>query len=151
MTTPELPESLWVTEEPYTSIFKEEGNLHVRTDYGFPVLLMRNSHSGTWCGYVAVSPDHPAHGKKYNSIDVEVHGGLTYGRFDPWRDSFVGAAEESKLYWLGFDCNHLYDMNFYGVTFSDFGDHRTYRTFSYALEETRNLARQLDAVRGNAE
>lgn len=44
---------------------------------GVPCLAVRN-HSGAWCGYVGVPPGHPAHGKDYDSVDVEVHGGLTF-------------------------------------------------------------------------
>src|SRR5438270_834768 len=49
---------------------------------GFPCLLVRQSQSGHWCGYVAVPPGHPWHGlEDYAAyrLDVEVHGGITYG------------------------------------------------------------------------
>jgi hypothetical protein len=48
---------------------------------------------GHRCGYVTVPEGHPCAGKDYNELDVEVHGGLTYGE---------GLQ-------FGFDCAHLYD------------------------------------------
>jgi hypothetical protein len=44
---------------------------------GLPCLAVR-SDLGNWCGYVGVSPDHPDHGKGYDDVDVEIHGGLTF-------------------------------------------------------------------------
>lgn len=46
---------------------------------GFPCLIVRNN-SGALCGYVGVPPAHPWHGKKYDEVGAEVHGGLTYSR-----------------------------------------------------------------------
>lgn len=47
-------------------------------------------------GYVKIPTDHHWHGKDYDEIDVEVHGGLTYGG---------GAAG-----WIGFDTLHSGDI-----------------------------------------
>ena len=44
-------------------------------------------------GYVRIPESHPWHGLDYDDIDVNVHGGLTYGHGD----------------WVGFDCMHLGD------------------------------------------
>lgn len=40
--------------------------------------LMVRGPSGAWCGYVGVPEGHPLHGKCYDDIDIEVHGGLTF-------------------------------------------------------------------------
>ena len=72
-------------------------------------VLSRGEHSGfEWvvaynrfgyrCGYVRIFNIHPWYGKNYHEIEVDVHGGLTFGKFDKNRD-----------YWLGFDCNHYGD------------------------------------------
>ena len=47
---------------------------------------------------MGVHPGHPAHSRHYDHVEVEVHGGLTYGRLDG-----------HGIYWLGFDCAHAYD------------------------------------------
>jgi hypothetical protein len=44
---------------------------------GLPCLIVRGP-VGALCGYVGVTADHPLHGKSYEDVDVEVHGGLTY-------------------------------------------------------------------------
>jgi len=35
---------------------------------GYPCLALRNWHSGSFCGYVGVPPDHPAYGLHYDGI-----------------------------------------------------------------------------------
>lgn len=44
---------------------------------GLPCLIVRGP-SGSLCGYVGVPPTHPAYGKQYDDVSVEVHGGLTF-------------------------------------------------------------------------
>jgi hypothetical protein len=46
-------------------------------DTRLPCLIVRGP-SGALCGYVAVSPGHPWHGRDGGSIDVVVHGGITF-------------------------------------------------------------------------
>lgn len=48
------------------------------------------------CGYVAVEEGHPWHGKEYDDINADVHGGLT----------FAGTMPGDERYWFGFDCGH---------------------------------------------
>jgi len=55
---------------------------------------------GWGCGYVLLPHDHPYHGKFYDNIPVEVHGGLTY-------------SEKEGEYWMvGFDTAHYMDNKF---------------------------------------
>jgi len=54
-------------------------------------------------GYVAVPKSHPNFGDDYDDVDVEVHGGLTFGQqgeedSDMWPDP--------ELYWFGWDTAH---------------------------------------------
>src|SRR5262245_4121089 len=81
---------------------------------GLPCLMKRNHH-GAWCGYVAVPPGHRWHGKDYDEVPVEVHGGLTYS------DRCVGepgeeichvplSGEPEDVFWFGFDCAHSWDV-----------------------------------------
>jgi hypothetical protein len=53
------------------------------------------------CGYVRVPPGHPSHGKDYNEVEVDVHGGLTFGQIEP-----CDTHKDGIGYWLGFDCAH---------------------------------------------
>ncbi|MDQ5841188.1 MAG: hypothetical protein M3537_08625 [Chloroflexota bacterium] len=48
------------------------------TAAGLPGLIVRGP-AGALCGYAAVPPGHPYHGADYSDLEVEVHGGLTYG------------------------------------------------------------------------
>lgn len=61
---------------------------------------------GYRCGYVRVGPDHPWHGKHYDDVSAEVHGGLTFSAADTPCDK--GGADNG--YWLGFDCAHAWDL-----------------------------------------
>lgn len=52
---------------------------------------------GHFCGYVEIPYNHPYHHKKYEDMDIECHGSLTYG------EVHVG-------HWIGFDCAHAGDI-----------------------------------------
>jgi hypothetical protein len=77
---------------------------------GFPCLIRRVSHSGALCGYVAVPPGHPWHGKSYDDIEADVHGGLTYAAACRGDICHVPApGEPDDVWWLGFDHAHAWD------------------------------------------
>lgn len=77
---------------------------------------VRRGPLGSWCGYVGVGENHPAYNREYDKIDVEVHGGLTYGDIcepimeDEWisyrvrRETWV---TESLLYPMGDAARYL--------------------------------------------
>ena len=96
------------------------------TAYGFDCLLVRHADLFHWCGYVGITPKHPYMKKlkrdeyqigktvrKYwdaDDGDLEVHGGITY------REACNGyichlSEKEDKLFWLGFECAHAYDLS----------------------------------------
>lgn len=115
---------------------------------GFPC-LMRRTHNGNWCGYVAVSPTHPAFEKSYQDIEVDVHGGLTYS--DHCRDEICHVpkpGEPDNVWWFGFDCAHGGDwipsFNKYEFQMS----WEKYRDISYVKSEIEDLAKQLKAMEG---
>jgi|SRR5579864_3325511 len=56
------------------------------------------------CGYVRVPPTHPAHGKDYDAVDIDVHGGLTFSSLEP-----CSTNEDGQGFWFGFDCAHFGD------------------------------------------
>lgn len=62
-------------------------------------------------GYVLIPEGHPLHGKHYNDIDVDVHGGLTYSELvDEDTVSNWGLPPDSLWAWcVGFDTCHYGD------------------------------------------
>lgn len=121
-------------------------------DTNYPSLMLRNMF-GSWCGYVAIPPGHPAHGCGYDDFDeVEVHGGLTYAKEcvgDPGRGVCHVSAEgePDDVWWLGFDCGHGWDDNWMMAQFAaDVGQglfRSVYRDVGYVRQECSRLAQQL--------
>lgn len=120
-----------------------------------PCLAVRN-HSGAWCGYVGVPPEHKHFGKGYNDVDYDVHGGLTFAdKCQPSSDESHGIChvpapgEPDHVWWFGFDCNHCDDfapgMHFrlksLGHDFRIPGEE--YRTLDYVKAQCAKLAAQL--------
>ena len=113
------------------------------THVGLPCLLLRGP-LGCWCGYVAVGPDHPFHGKHYDNVPVEVHGGLTYGAVCNGTICHVPKpGEPANVWWLGFDCGHYMDLAPSMLEYKRDGE---YRNVQYARIETEKLAEQLKAL-----
>lgn len=69
-------------------------------------------------GYVAIPPEHPLYGRRYDDFDVDIHGGLTFSEsaalvkthFNP---NFLELCELNDIpddYWVfGFDTMHYMD------------------------------------------
>jgi len=112
---------------------------------GLPCLIIRGP-VGSFCGYVAVGPEHPCHDKDYDDVNVDVHGGLTYAN---WANEHIRSSSkpEGELddYWFGFDCAHYMDYT-PGCAYL-FGDLPTkdsvYRDIGYVTKEVESLAEQL--------
>lgn len=102
--------------------------------YEAEVLTMPMGHR---CGYVTVPDGHPCAGKDYDELDVEVHGGLTFGH---------GAK-------FGFDCAHFYDAKDPELmsdeyrkiyeTWPRFDEGGTVRTLEFCVAQCERLAAQL--------
>lgn len=87
------------------------GREEFRSPDGFACLI-RRTNIGIWCGYVAVPPGHPWHGKHYDAVDADVHGGLTYAEPCSGEICHVPQPGESDdVWWLGFDCGHYFSKN----------------------------------------
>jgi hypothetical protein len=116
-----------------------------------PCLIKRAPVSGNWCGYVGVPPNHPLHGKHYDDVEVDVHGGLTYasgcseGPQDRSICHVTEPDEPDDVWWFGFDCGHAYDVSPGLETRIPliFDQQKVYRDQSYVEQEVRLLAEQL--------
>lgn len=64
-----------------------------------------NNGIGYRCGYVRLPLGHPWHGKHYDDLPVEVHGGLTFSE----ADADCNKGGEDNAFWIGFDCAHCMD------------------------------------------
>ena len=119
---------------------------------GFPCLMVRTP-MGNWCGYVAVPPGHPIFEKEYDSIDVDVHGGLTYSAHCQGPICHVPKpGQPDNVWWFGFDCAHYMDLvpsfepllTTLGHPHPNFmTDRSTYRDVPYVKKEVERLAEQL--------
>jgi len=146
---------------------------------GYECIIMRDEPRGHLSGYVAVPTDHPLHGFDHDAIpvefDIEVHGGLTYSavcdegpnprrvlirearricHVAPPRYATGYRAGHDQAWWLGFSCDHVYDI----VPLdrddrSRFLGHETGATFrdeAYVYDQVVDLAAQLRAIADGA-
>ena len=74
-------------------------------------------------GYVLLPPNHPFHGKQYENLSINIHGGLTYGEFfksdqfinwigyrEFYGDINMDNYQKFQNYWIiGFDTAHCDD------------------------------------------
>jgi hypothetical protein len=73
--------------------------------YGLKCAVVQGREAQFRCGYVRVPPGHAMHGRNYDNVDVEVHGGLTFAEEEPC------AHEDGQGWWFGFDCAHAGDAS----------------------------------------
>lgn len=104
------------------------------TKSGLRAVVMTHDRMGHRCGYVGIAKDSPLAGKNYDNVDVDVHGGLTFGKANP------KYPVESDLFWFGYDCAHAGDL-VPGLGYSDSEDEE--RTLEYCIDECESLAKQL--------
>jgi hypothetical protein len=121
---------------------------------GLPCLIVRAGHElGHLCGYVGVPRGHPFYEADYDSLPVEVHGGLTFasrcshGAEDRSICHKVEPGEPDDVWWLGFDCAHLGDISpgMERFRLRGYGGD-TYKNIDYVTREVQNLARQLASI-----
>lgn len=78
------------------------------------------------CGYVLVPSGHPADGMWYDDIEMEVHGGLTFGS----SSMKYPIPQEQAGFWIGFDTGHS-------------GDERNPKSLEFCKEQCESMATQL--------
>ncbi len=134
-------------------------------DYEYLIVL---NHMGHRCGYVAIPPEHKANniGQRvntytkeeeldYSALDIECHGGLTFGgKHHGLKKLLTNTCEDN---WIGFDCCHLYDASDYELLTEYFGEQTesrkstlsllneegTVKTFKYVEKECKSIIDQL--------
>lgn len=90
-------------------------------------------------GYVIIPIGHPLHGKHYDDIDVNVHGGLTFAEeiTSEMLELFPGLAFEDVGCWMvGFDTAH-------------YSDNKIKWNEKAVIEETERLRKQLESNESN--
>lgn len=124
--------------------------------------LMVRNRSGQWCGYVAVTEEHPLFGQDYEAADVEVHGGLTFADFcDENAPEGHGICHmplpgrPDKVWWFGFDTGHAWDISpilavtcpeLYRTYSGEAWPANSYKDVTYVQAECESLAKQLRAL-----
>lgn len=120
---------------------------------GFTCLILRTS-MGHLCGYVALKPEHPDYNKDYNDINVDCHGGLTYGAMCSGHICHTPKpGEPDNVYWVGFDHAHSGDyspsnaamVKKYGAHFER-GEYESYKDIDYVTKGVKHLAEQLKSI-----
>ena len=104
---------------------------------GFKWHVIHNGQ-GYRCGYVRIPAGHPWHGKHYDDIAAEVHGGLTFADADVPCD----APGEDNDWWVGFDCAHAFDLPDPSLTTYHPSLMGEVRTQEYVEAECRSLCEQ---------
>lgn len=111
---------------------------------GFEWMVTHNGQ-GYRCGYVRIPVGHLWHGKGYEEIDADVHGGLTFS--EP--DKVCGKGGADNAWWVGFDCAHSGDGQDPMLPNGDvdewtamLGQHGTIRTQEYAEANCHSLCEQ---------
>lgn len=103
---------------------------------GYMCEIRRSKGGGHLCGYLLLPKGHLWAGKDFNSIEAEVHGGLTFARTD----------DKTGRWRIGFDCSHLDDVTPYYAHMCDYPG-RTYKDIFYVRRQVYALfgqARQLE-------
>lgn len=112
---------------------------------GVPCIMRRHPSLGHWCGYVAVSSEHPwAKAPDIYEVNADAHGGITYGPHEC--DKEMGVCHEPEegetedVRWVGFDCAHVgdYSPGSHGYRFGN----ETYKTVEYVKAQVEDLAEQ---------
>ena len=101
---------------------------------------------GCLCGYVGIPPEHPLHNKDYMDIEIDVHGGLTYGNLANPSLITLQHIASPLLWFFGFDCGHGYDIIPQMLEFDkDFykGVNATYKDIEFVRKECEGLAGKL--------
>ena len=139
--TEHFPDGPW-QDEPDKAVWIDES-----TDLD---CMIHRGAAGALCGYVGVGPNHPLHEVDYDTLHVEVHGGLTFSaKCDSdatEEDGICHVPEPGRphdVWWFGFDCAHMYDFMPVDLLFTEKPDWKTYRDFDFVKSQVTHLAHQI--------
>ncbi|MBW8308063.1 MAG: hypothetical protein K0M45_00215 [Candidatus Paracaedibacteraceae bacterium] len=96
---------------------------------GLKCVIFRHYYYGTLSGYIYAPLSALPESEDYNDLDLEVHGGVTYG--EVYQDSYI----------IGFDCAHLNDFC-PGISKLIIQE-RQYRNVDFVRSQCESLARQI--------
>ena len=141
----EIPKAQW-GDGPWL----DEPDNHEFVQQGFQCILKRN-HSGAWCGYVLLPPDHPWYGIDTESLTVDCYGGVTWAEKDlPASNKYTDIRADHWV--IGFDCTHAFDYApHHEAVLNQIIPSRSfrpqlpsarYRDLNFATEETIKIANQ---------
>jgi hypothetical protein len=127
---------------------------HVETD--FIVAVVRQASPLHLCGYVGIRGPHPIREvESYIEFDIECHGGVTYygadvgyGCVENSVNALCGKLWGAADYWIGFDCQHAWDLSPAQDRLAPMTNDAVYRNFEYVLGECKSVAKQLYEMRG---
>lgn len=112
------------------------------SETGFFCAIIRNP-TGALCGYVGIPSSHPAFGRDYNGVDVDCHGGLTWGDSQSFHKKAELEPQDPDIFWFGFDCAHFADF----MPNMPLGTSNLvpgiYRNMDFVVSEVESLAKQL--------
>ena len=131
----------WV-DEPDLEEFEYEGfKCIIERIYMWDKEKLVGEFGGHLCGYVQMPKDHPLFSVEENSLDLEVHGGITFDK-----------KLENGERWIGFDCAHLWDtipsneISKCRLPVMEGWQPSTYKNFSYVRSEIEGLVKQLKEI-----
>jgi hypothetical protein len=123
---------------------------------GYKCFIIRNADFGFLCGYVQIPREHKLYNESWHKIakskEIIVHGGVTYANNDIIQ--LTKKINESKKYYIGFDCGHETDIKPYytetqnallDLLIKEFNYTKKpkYRNIEYVTNECKKLAKQL--------
>jgi len=117
----------------------EPNVLPVFFDMNYHGVITRHPNMGFLRGYLRLPPSNRFHGKGYDEIDVDVHGGLTFFHhslnidMNRWDENTGG-------WWIGFDCGHFMDTI---PNYKKFDRDSTYKNIWYVVRELERLYKQV--------
>lgn len=90
------------------------------------------------CAYVSLPSNHKYYNEDYDNIDINCHGGLTFGRITTFK------PDKDIKFWIGWDYAHLGDYSGLDIRYpSDFRVGGKKWTTEEILEEVKNVICQL--------
>ena len=133
--------AFWRKSKPETKRYNCTSFLiKTRNDYmndlGYP--------AGYANGYVAIPPDHPLHGKHYDTLDIEIHGGLTYSGSMLDTLDFCASNRLEDVHFIYKDAVPIDDYWVFGFDTIHAGDSLNTWPKERVIAETENLRKLLE-------